>query len=113
MATQVYEQDRPNGPVAAALLAGGIGIAAIGVTTTLAESSTAVATAFTWSGPVGPLSGKIGVGLIIYFVAWLVLHFSLRGKNVRFATYATLSFVLLIVGLLLTFPPVFYLIAGK
>lgn len=112
MTARAYEQDRPNGPVAAALLAGGIGIAAIGVTTTLAEVSPAVARAFTWSAAVGPLSGKIGVGLIIYFLAWLVAHFSLRGKNVNFSTYATVSFVLLIVGVLLTFPPVFELIAG-
>jgi hypothetical protein len=106
-------QDLPNGPVAAALLAGGIGCAAIGVTTTLAEASPAVATAFTWSAPVGPLSGKVGVGLIVYFVSWVVLHVIFRGKNVNFARITTAAMILLIIGLLGTFPPFFELFVPK
>ncbi len=39
-----------------------------------AEAIAAVGKAFTWYNPVGPLSGKVGVALIIYVVAWIVLH---------------------------------------
>jgi hypothetical protein len=43
MVDRAIEQDKPNGPVAAALLAGGIGAATLGVVTTLAEASEAFA----------------------------------------------------------------------
>jgi hypothetical protein len=110
MVTQTT-QDLPNGPVAAALLAGGIGAAALGVTTTLSESVPSIATAFNWHAPVGPLIGEVGVALIIYFVSWIVLHAILRSKNVNFARITTISIVLLIIGLLGTFPPFFELFA--
>ena len=110
---QVYDTDRPNGPVAAALLAGGIGFAALGVTTTVAEAVPAISTAFNWYNPVGPLTGKVVVALVIYFLSWIVLHFSWRGKEVNFRPIATLAFILAAVGLLGTFPPVFDLFAGK
>lgn len=62
---------KPNGPVAAALLAAGWGVFAIGLMTTLAEAMAAVANALNWYGPVGPLSGKTGVGIIVWLVAWV------------------------------------------
>lgn len=110
---QTYDADRPNGPVAAALLAGGIGCAAMGVTTTLAEVGPAISAAFNWYNPVGPLTGKVLVAVIVYFLSWIVLHFAWRGKEVNFRPIATLAFVLAAVGLLGTFPPVFELFAGE
>lgn len=105
--------DLPNGPVAAALVAGGIGAAVIGLMTVLAEASAGIKTALTWSVPVGPLSGKTGAGVIVFFLAWIVLYFMYRGKNVNFNKFATIAFVLLAIGLLFTFPPFFVLFAPK
>jgi hypothetical protein len=99
--------------VAAALLAGAIGSAAIGIATVAAEVSSQVAEAFRWSPAVGPLSGNVGVGLIIYFASWIVLHLALRSKNVNFARITTVALVLLAVGILGTFPPFFGLFTGK
>ncbi len=113
MAKRTLAQELPNGPMAAALLAGGIGAAALGVTTTLAEAIAAVGKAFNWYNPVGPLSGKVGVALIIYVVAWIVLHTLWRGRNVDFDRVSTIAIVLLVIGLLLTFPPVFDLFVPK
>jgi hypothetical protein len=110
---QIYDTDRPNGPVAAALLAGGVGFAALGITTTLAEAVPSISAAFNWYNPVGPLTGKVLVALVIYFLSWIALHAAWRGKEVNFPPIATLAFVLAMVGLLGTFPPVFELIAGK
>lgn len=103
--------DRPNGPVAAALIAGGFGAAVTGLMTALAEASTPLRNALNWYNPVGPLSGKTAVGVIAFFLAWLVLHMSMRGKNVNFSRAATIAFILLAIGLILTFPPVFDLFA--
>lgn len=108
-----YEtMDRPNGPVAAALLAGGIGAAVLGLVTVLNEASPGISAALNWYNPVGPLSGKTGVEIIAFFLSWLLLHFSMRGKNVNFSRAATIAFVLLAIGLLLTFPPIFDLFAA-
>ncbi len=101
------EKDLPNGPVAAALLAGGIGAAILGLMTTLAEASTSFSNSLNWYSPVGPLSGKTGIGVIAYFLSWIILHFLWRGKNVNFQRMATVAFILLAIGLLLTFPPIF------
>lgn len=107
------EDTRPNGPVAAAFLAAGIGAATMGLMTTLSEASASIANALKWSNPVGPLSGKVGVTVIIYILSWLILHFALRGKNVKLATFITASLVLLVIGFLGTFPPFFDLFAPE
>jgi hypothetical protein len=113
MTRDVAQTDRlPNGPVAAAVLSGSIGAAVLGVVTTMAEVSSRMSTAFNWISPVGPLSGKVGVTVLLYLLSWLVLYGAWRTKNVNVTRVALVSFVLLGVGLLGTFPPFFELIAG-
>jgi len=95
------------------LLAGGIGAAVLGIVTTLAEASEGVANALRWSTAVGPLSGKVGVTVILYLIAWAILHFAWQGKNVNFRQMATITFVPPAIGLLGTFPPFFELFAAE
>lgn len=115
MATQSLpqEQDKPNGPVAAALLAGGLGAATIGLLTTLADASAAIKNALNWYNPVGPLMGKSLVGVIVFFASWIVLGLIFRGKNLNFARVAVVALILLAVGLLGTFPPFFDIFAAQ
>ncbi len=114
MAKQIVAPETcPNGPAAAALLAGSIGTAALGIATTLAAASPQVARAFRWSASVGPLSGKVGVTLILYLVSWGVLALIFWDKNVRFVWATALSLVLLAIGLLGTFPPFFQLFVSR
>jgi hypothetical protein len=105
-------KDKPNGPAAAAVLAGAIGVFVIGVMTALAAASDAVGNMLRWVGPVGPLSGKTGLGVIAWLVAWTVLGSSYNGKNVNTEGIVRWSRVLIILGLLLTFPPVFALLGN-
>jgi hypothetical protein len=109
--TPTTNAELPNGPVAAALVAGGLGAATLGLLTVLAEASKAVSGALNWWNPAGPLAGKTLVGTIAFFASWLVLHFIFRGRNVNFARAATIALVLLGLGLLGTFPPFFDLFA--
>ena len=103
----------PNGPAAAALLASGIGAAALGLITTSAEMVASIKTALTWFDPVGPLSGKTGLAIIIWLVAWAVLHFGLwRGKDVALARIVAITYALYAIGLVFTFPPVYVALAG-
>lgn len=103
----------PNGPVAAALLAGGIGSMVIGLMTVLTEMSATIKNALNWWNPAGPLAGKAGVGVIAFLVSWAVLHFLFRGKEVNFPVLSRIAFILLALGLIGTFPPFFKLFAGE
>ena len=114
MATNVQPmtEDKPNGPVAAAFLAGGIGAAAMGIIVTWSEISTDFANLLKWNSGVGPLSGKTTLGVIIFFVSWVVFHLIFRGKETNFSRIATIAFVLLAIGLIGTFPPFWGLLKG-
>ena len=106
--------DKVNGPAAAALLAGGIGSAALGLITLIFElnDKSAFAQTMTWYKPVGGLSGKSGWAIVIFFVSWAILHFIWKDKDTNFARISSLAIALLFVGLLGTFPPFWELLKG-
>ncbi len=109
MATLAVEpQDKVNGPVSAALLAGGIGAAALGLITFAFEMNdkSAFAKSLTRNKGVGGLSGKSGLAIIIFFLSWAILHFVWKDKDTNFARISTIAIVLLFIGLIGTFPPV-------
>lgn len=103
--------DKINGPAAAALLAGGIGSAAMGLITLVYEinDKSAFAKSMTWSKAVGGLSGKSSWAIIVFFVAWAILHYVWKDKETDFARISSIAIALLVVGLLGTFPPVWHL----
>lgn len=96
-----------NGPAAAALLAGGIGAVAYGIFIILAEGIKAVGSTLNWYNPSGNLSGKTGMMIIVWLVSWAVLNNQWKDKDVDFKKYFNLALTLLVVGVLLTVPPVF------
>jgi len=106
MAERIQER-LPNGPAAAAILSAGVGAAVIGLLTTGAVISAGLSSALNWWSAVGPLSGKTGVGVIAWLVSWIVLHTVWKGKDVAFVRVVAATLVLLALGLILTFPPVF------
>lgn len=100
------------GPAAAAFIAGGIGTFFVGLMTTLAEASAGIKTFLTWSTPVGPLSGKTTVGVLAWLIAWFVLNNMWKGKDYDMRRAFTITLVLIGLGLLLTFPPIFEIFAA-
>jgi hypothetical protein len=101
--------DKPEGPIAAAVLAGGIGAAALGVVTTLAEASEGFREWLQWSDAVGPLSGKVLVAVGVWLVAWAILHLALRSRPYETHRALVVSLVLIAVGVVGTFPTFFQL----
>ncbi len=101
------EKDKPNGPVAAALLSGAIGSAVLGVVTF--ANQVAPASAFSqwlvWYKPVGALAGKSSLSIIAFLLAWAVLGWLWRQQEMRISRIAVISFILLGIGLIGTFPP--------
>src|SRR5512141_1426246 len=81
-ATKAQEQVETRvatGEAAAAFLAGGIGCFILGLLVTLTEMPALVGlkNALNWTNPVGPLSGKTGVAVIAFLLAWAVAHFTM------------------------------------
>jgi hypothetical protein len=99
--------DKPFGPVAAAFLAAGIGAVVLGILTTLAEANEDIKSALEWSESVGPLMGKTILATGTFFVSWLVLGVALRDRDPKPQRVFVWVAVLVVVGVLLTFPTFF------
>jgi hypothetical protein len=104
---------RPDGPLAASLVAAGIGAFALGLLTTLAEASAGFRDRLVLNAGVGPLSGKTVWATVIFFLAWGILFARLRNRDgmLRSATFAFV--VLTVLGLLGTFPLFFQLFSPE
>ncbi len=116
-ATKITEQETiiaqtKLGAASAAFVASGLGCFYIGFLTTLAEMNTVVKSALTWSAPVGPLSGKVGVGVILWVISWVILHNLWKDQDSDIGKSLTLTLVFFVLGFLLTFPPIFQGLAG-
>jgi hypothetical protein len=101
---------RPDGPAAAAILAAGIGMFALGLLTVLNEASTAIhdwLDSWDLDQGVGPLAGKTTLAVIVWLVSWIVLAVFLRGKDVDLRKWFWGALVLGALGFLGTFPPIF------
>lgn len=98
---------RPTGPAAAAMISAGIGTFTIGLMTSLAETSQGLKDALNWYNPSGPLSGKTGVGVLAWLVSWVVLNTLWRDRNHAVGRAFVWTLVLIALGFLLTFPPIF------
>lgn len=100
---------KPNGPVAAVMLAAGFGTLVLGILTTLGEASTGIAEFLELSERVGPLSGKTIFAAVAFVVSWGGLHMALRDREVEWRPVTIALIALVAVGLVLTFPPFFQL----
>ena len=96
--------DKPEGPVAAAIVAGGVGALALGVLTTLAEASTPIKDFLNVNNAVGPLSGKTIGAVLLWLVAWVVLHVIYRDKPFETRKALSVALVLIALGIVGTFP---------
>ena len=86
---------------------------ALGVFTTLAEASERAKEWFEWSVRVGPLSGKTTMAVIVWLVAWVVLHFAMRRSRTETRGALVISLVLIGLGIIGTFPTFFQAFAPE
>ena len=99
--------EKPEGPIAAAIIAGGIGAAALGLFTTLAEANEDIKDWLDWKSEVGPLAGKTIMAVIVWLIAWVVLHVVYRTKPYETRRAFTITVILVALGVLGTFPTFF------
>ncbi len=96
----------PNGAGAAAILAAGIGAFLVAVFAILADQCAAIKSLMIFWKPTGPLSGVTTCAIVLWLVAWAILHARWRQRSVNLTRVNAAAFALLILGLLLTFPPI-------
>lgn len=97
----------PNGAAMAAFLAAGIGVFAVGLFVLLNEAGIFAAPAL--YGPAGGVSGRTTFALIVWLVAWGMLHARWKTREVAAGTVWLATSVLSALGILATFPPVWAL----
>ena len=102
---------KPSGPVAAVLLATGIGALVLAVLVVWAEASEGFAESLAYDLEVGPLSGKTIWATVAFLGSWAVLSVALRRREVDLMKTAAVTAVLIGLGLLGTFAPFFQLFA--
>lgn len=111
--SQLEDVERPTGPVAAAVLATGIGAFVLGLLTTLSEASTGVHDFLEFDEGVGPLSGKTIIAVIAYFASWAILQGLWRRQNPALRPIVIATAVLIVLGVLGTFPTFFQAFASE
>ena len=97
----------PNGPAAAAILASGLGVFFLGFLTTLNEMAVGVHDWLIFQQRVGPLSGKTTMAGVAWLVSWALLGAIWWTREVPLGAVVVLTVVLMVVGNVLMFPPVF------
>ena len=103
-----------NGAVWAAILAAAIGCFSMGVLIDLAEASKAISSALNLYNPTGDLSGKSTLGVLIWLIAWGLLHARWKRTNITSPVIIlAITIVLLLAALLAVFPLFFGLFAAS
>jgi hypothetical protein len=92
----------------AAFLAAGIGALAMGFFVIANEAGVFVAPSL--YGPAGGVSGRTTFAVVAWLVAWGVLHSRWKGRQIDARRVFTLTLVLVGLGTLATFPPVWGLL---
>jgi hypothetical protein len=106
------EQALKSGPASAAILAAGIGSFVFGLVSLLTETIDAIGNFLNWIKPVGDLSGKSIVSVVLWLVAWVIFGSAWKGRDIPIVRCLVITAVLLVVGLVFTFPPFFEMVKG-
>ena len=96
----------PNGAGGAAVLAAAIGCFAVSIVAVICDKVPTVARALNFYRPTGPLSGVTTTAICIWLATWAILHGWWRRRNVGLERVNAVAVVLLVVAMLLTFPPI-------
>jgi len=92
-----------DGASSAAVLAGGIGAFAVGVFVILNEAGLYAAPSL--YGPAGGVSGRTTFATVTWLISWAILHGRWERRRIRPGPVIVTTLVLLGLGLLATFPP--------
>lgn len=95
-----------NGAALAASLSAGIGALGLGLVVFLNELGVFEVPAL--YGPAGGVTGRTAAGVVIWLAAWAMLHSRWKDRSKSSGVFG-LSLLLVALGVVLTFPPVWHL----
>lgn len=107
VAAEEKSKELANGGAMAAFVSGGIGAFATGLIVILNEAG--VFTAPALYAPAGGVSGRTTFAAAIWLIAWAMLHNRWKGRDVEPGRGFAITLVLIGLGVLLTFPPLWAL----
>jgi hypothetical protein len=93
-----------NGAALAAYLGAGIGAFAMGLFVILNEVGVFAAPSL--YAPAGGVTGRTTFAVIAWLIAWGVLHRRWKGRQVESMRVHAITLALVLLGIVLTFPPV-------
>jgi len=96
----------PNGSGAAAILAAAIGSFVLAVIAFAGDKSAPIKNSLNFYKPTGPLSGVTTVAILIWILIWGLLEWRWGKRTLAMGRINIISLTLLVVSILLTFPPV-------
>lgn len=96
-----------TGVPAAVMLAAGIGSLVLGIATILAENVTVIGSFLNFINPVGNLTGKTWAAILAWLIFWAILGNKWRNQSVDFGKIYKVTLILIVLGLLGTFPLIF------
>jgi len=105
-------EDSLPGPVAAALIAAGVGSTVLGLAIVAVEVSATVKEWAAMGTAAGPLTGKALLAAAAFLLVWAVLRVVLHDRAVPARATSWTTSVLVGIGVLLTFPPIYGLFHG-
>ena len=102
MAPPAQAEAKPSGPVAAIMLAAGIGALVLALLTIIAEGNESFKNSLAYDLEVGPLSGKTIWATAAFLASWGGLTLALRNRQVGLGKVALVSGILVGLALILS-----------
>jgi hypothetical protein len=88
------------------VLSAAIGASTLSLLAIAADKSAPIRLHLNFYAPTGPLSGVTSVTILVWLLAWSILGWCWRGRNLALGRICLIALALLVLSLLLTFPPV-------
>jgi hypothetical protein len=106
-ADERVRDDMANGAAMAAFLAAGIGVLVLGLIVVIHEIGGVAIPAL--YAPAGGASGRTALAVVIWLIVWAALHSVWRRREMQAGRVAGATFVLVVLGLIFAFPPIWKL----
>ena len=97
---------RTNGSGAAAILSAAIGCFALAILALAGDKSANIRNALIFYKPTGALSGVTDLAILLWLLLWVVMERKWARESVALKPVCIISFILLGLSFLLTFPPI-------
>src|SRR5690606_25128686 len=105
--THESSQAIPNGSALAAFTAAGIGAFAMGLISLLDAAGVFAVPAL--YDPAGGVTGRTTLAVLIWLIAWWILHARWRNRDLEAGRMHTIAVLLAVGGIVLALPPVWSL----